>query len=51
MNAKKRLARTIIAGFYSEEAPVQPMRVGRQVHKRGEDGEGLEEIRVTFADL
>lgn len=52
MDAKKRLARTIVAGFHSEEAArAADENWAKQFQQKSEDVEGLEEIRVTFADL
>jgi tyrosyl-tRNA synthetase len=52
MEAKKRLARTIVAGFHSEQAAqIAGENWAKQFQQKSEDVEGLEEVRVTFADL
>lgn len=52
MEAKKRLARTIVAGFHSEDAArAADENWARQFQQKSDDMEGLEEVRVSAADL
>jgi tyrosyl-tRNA synthetase len=52
MEAKKRLARTIVGGFHSEEAvQAADENWARQFQQKSDDVEGLEEVRVASADL
>src|SRR5271170_4021201 len=52
MEAKKRLARTIVAGFHSEEAArTADENWARQFQQKSDDVEGLEEVHVAAADL
>ena len=52
MEAKKRLARTIVAGFHSEEAArAADENWARQFQQKSDDVEGLEEVRMSAADL
>ncbi len=52
MDAKKRLARTIVAGFHSEEAArAADENWARQFQQKSDDIEGLEEVRAAAADL
>jgi tyrosyl-tRNA synthetase len=52
MDAKKRLARTIVAGFHGGAAAQSAdENWARQFQQKSCDIEGLEEVRVAFADL
>jgi len=52
MEAKKLLARTIVAGFHSEEAARSAdENWARQFQQKSDDIEGLEEVPVREADL
>ena len=52
MEAKKRLARTIVAGFHSDEATrAADENWARQFQQKSDDVEGLEEVHVAAADL
>jgi tyrosyl-tRNA synthetase len=52
MAAKKRLARTIVSGFHTEEATrAADENWARQFQQKSDDVEGLEEVRVATADL
>src|ERR1700739_150733 len=52
MEAKKLLARTIVAGFHSEDAsPNADESWARQFQQKSDDIEGLEEVAVREADL
>jgi tyrosyl-tRNA synthetase len=52
MEAKKRLARTIVSGFHSEEAArTADENWARQFQQKSDDVEGLEEVRLASADL
>ena len=52
MEAKKRLARTIVGGFHSEEvARAADENWARQFQQKSDDVEGLEEVRVAAAEL
>ena len=52
MEAKKQLARTIVAGFHSEEAArAADENWAKQFQQKSDDVEGLEEVRISSADL
>jgi tyrosyl-tRNA synthetase len=52
MEAKKRLARTVVAGFHSEEAARAADEIwARQFQQKSDDVEGLEQVRVAANDL
>ena len=52
MNAKKLLARTIVAGFHSPEAARQAdENWARQFQQKSDDVEGLEEISIPYAEV
>lgn len=52
MEAKKRLARTIVGGFHSEEATrAADENWARQFQQKSDDVEGLEEVHITPAEL
>ncbi len=52
MKAKKRLARTIVGGFHSEEATrAADENWARQFQQKSDDVEGLEEVHLTAAEL
>jgi len=52
MEAKKRLARTIVSGFHSEDAArAADENWARQFQQKTDDVEGLEEVRIAAADL
>jgi len=52
MEAKKRLARTIVSGFHSEDAArAADENWARQFQQKADDVEGLEEVRIAAADL
>jgi tyrosyl-tRNA synthetase len=52
MEAKKRLVRTIVSGFHSEEAArTADENWARQFQQKSDDVEGLEEVRLASADL
>lgn len=52
MEAKKRLARTIVAGFHSEEAARSAdENWSRQFQQKSDDIDGLEEIQLNAAQL
>jgi len=52
MEAKKRLARTIVAGFHSEEAArIADENWARQFQQKSDDVEGLEEVHLDAAEL
>jgi tyrosyl-tRNA synthetase len=52
MEAKKSLARTIVAGFCGEEAAHQAdENWARQFQQKSNDVEGLEEITIPFAEI
>jgi tyrosyl-tRNA synthetase len=52
METKKRLARTIVAGFHSEEAAQKAdENWSKQFQKKIDDVEGLEEVRMSYADV
>jgi tyrosyl-tRNA synthetase len=52
MEVKKRLARTIVSGFHSEEAAhAADENWARQFQQKSDDVEGLEEIELSTSDL
>ncbi|HEV2279174.1 MAG TPA: tyrosine--tRNA ligase, partial [Acidobacteriaceae bacterium] len=52
MEAKKHLARTIVAGFHGAEAArAADENWARQFQQKSDDVEGLEEVRVPFAEI
>ena len=51
MEAKKRLARTIVAGFHSEEAARQADENWARQFQLKETVDDLEEVRLQYADL
>jgi tyrosyl-tRNA synthetase len=52
MDAKKRLARTIVAGFHGPEAAqAADENWARQFQQKSDDVEGLEEVRIPYADI
>ncbi len=52
MEAKKRLARTIVAGFWGDEAAqAADEQWARQFQQKSDAVEGLEEVRIPFADV
>jgi tyrosyl-tRNA synthetase len=52
MEAKKRLARTIVAGFHSDEATrAADENWARQFQQKSDDVEGLDEVRLTASEL
>jgi tyrosyl-tRNA synthetase len=52
MEAKKRLARTIVAGFHGAEAAEQAdENWARQFQQKSDDVEGLEEVRIPYAEV
>ena len=52
MEAKKRLARTIVSGFHSEEAArAADENWARQFQQKSDDVEGLEEVHIPAAEL
>ena len=52
MEAKKRLARTIVAGFHSSDsAQAAGENWARQFQQKSDDLEGLEEVRIPYADI
>ncbi|MBV8674575.1 MAG: tyrosine--tRNA ligase [Acidobacteriaceae bacterium] len=52
MEAKKRLARTIVGGFHSEEAArAADENWAKQFQQKSDDVEGLAEVHVASADL
>jgi tyrosyl-tRNA synthetase len=52
METKKLLARTIVAGFHSEEAAQKAdENWAKQFQKKIDDVEGLEEVRMAYADV
>jgi tyrosyl-tRNA synthetase len=52
MEAKKHLARTIVAGFHGAEAAQQAdENWARQFQQKSDDIEGLEELCIPFADV
>jgi tyrosyl-tRNA synthetase len=52
MEAKKRLARTIVAGFHGAEAAQQAdANWARQFQQKSDDIEGLEEVRIPYSEI
>jgi len=52
MEAKKSLARTIVAGFCGEEAARQAdENWGRRFQQKSDDVEGLEEVKIPYAEI
>jgi tyrosyl-tRNA synthetase len=51
MEAKKRLARTIVAGFHSEAAAAAADENWARMFQQKETAEDLEEVAVTYADV
>jgi tyrosyl-tRNA synthetase len=51
MEAKKRLARTIVAGFYSDEEADNAAENWARMFQQKETAEDLEEVAVAFADV
>jgi tyrosyl-tRNA synthetase len=52
MQAKKNLARTIVAGFHGHAAAQSAEdNWSRQFQQKSDDVEGLDEVRIAFADL
>ncbi len=52
MEVKKRLARTVVDGFHSEEAArAADENWARQFQQKTDDVEGLEEVRLVASDL
>jgi tyrosyl-tRNA synthetase len=52
MEAKKRLARTIVSGFHSAEATrAADENWARQFQQKSDDVEGLEEVRLAASEL
>jgi tyrosyl-tRNA synthetase len=51
MEAKKRLARTITAGFHSEAAAITAGENWARMFQQKETAENLEEVAVPFADV
>jgi tyrosyl-tRNA synthetase len=51
MEAKKRLARTIISGFHGEEAAQSADENWAKMFQQKEVSEDLEEVAVAFADV
>src|SRR5579863_7449299 len=51
MDAKKKLARTIVAGFHGEAAAQSADENWARMFQAGETAENLEEIAVAFADV
>jgi tyrosyl-tRNA synthetase len=52
MEAKKRLARTIVSGFHSAETTLAAdENWARQFQQKSDDVEGLEEVRVAASEL
>jgi len=51
MEAKKRLARTITAGFHGEEAAVSADENWARMFQQKETAEDLEEVAVVWADV
>jgi tyrosyl-tRNA synthetase len=52
MEAKKSLARTIVAGFHSEEAAqTADQNWAKQFQQKSDDVEGLEEVHIASGDL
>jgi tyrosyl-tRNA synthetase len=51
MEAKKRLARTIVAGFYGEAAAVSADENWARMFQQKETAEDLSEVQISFADV
>ncbi len=51
MEAKKRLARTITAGFHSEEAAAHAGENWARMFQQKSESEDLEEVNIAYADL
>jgi tyrosyl-tRNA synthetase len=51
MEAKKRLARTIVAGFHGEEAAASADENWAKMFQQKETAEDLEEVNVAYADV
>jgi tyrosyl-tRNA synthetase len=51
METKKKLARTIVAGFHGEAAAVSADENRARMFQAGETAEDLEEVAVAFADI
>ena len=52
MEAKKHLARTIVAGFHgAEAAQTADENWARQFQQKSDDVEGLEEVRIPFGEI
>ena len=52
MEAKKHLARTIVAGFHSDAAAQSAdENWARQFQQKSDDVEGLEEVRIPYAEI
>ena len=51
MEAKKRLARTITAGFHGEEAATHADENWARMFQQKETAEDLEEVNIAYADL
>jgi tyrosyl-tRNA synthetase len=51
MEAKKRLARTIVAGFHGESAAVAADENWARMFQQKETAEDLEEVPVAYADV
>jgi tyrosyl-tRNA synthetase len=51
METKKRLARTIVAGFHGEKAAESADENWARMFQQKETAEDLEEVQVTFADV
>jgi tyrosyl-tRNA synthetase len=52
MEAKKRLARTIVGGFCGEEAArAADEHWARQFQQKSDDVEGLEEVQIAYAEI
>jgi tyrosyl-tRNA synthetase len=51
METKKKLARTIVAGFHGEAAAVSADENWARMFQTGETAEDLEEVAVAFADV
>jgi len=51
METKKRLARTIVGGFYGDAAAVSADQNWARMFQAGEAAEGLEEVAIALADV
>jgi tyrosyl-tRNA synthetase len=51
METKKKLARTIVAGFHGEAAAVSADENWARMFQAGETAEDLEEVAIAFADV